>query len=281
MLSGEFATLLSGRYVEFKIMPFSYSEVIEFRKLQGRDSDKTTFINYLNWGGMPQRFSFEGESEIRAYLNDLYNSIVLKDIMQRSTSSDPNLLNRIIEYMVSNTSQTFSANSIVNYLKGQGMNVGNDTIYKYVDDVLSALILDKVKRYDIKGKKQLALYEKYYVADLGLRKVKLSSISIDLGDSLETVVYNELIARGYEVFIGKTIKGEIDFIATKDGQKVYLQVAYLLASDATIEREFGAYKNIKDNYPKYVISMDEFDFSREGIKHLNVIDFLLNEEMVK
>jgi uncharacterized protein len=280
LLAGELATLLSGRYVKFKIAPFSFKEMIEYKNIS-KEKYSEAFNEFLNWGSMPQRFVLDSETAIKTYLKDVYDSIIIHDIQKRASITDVDLLNRVLTYMIQNTAQTFSATSIEKYLLSEKINIANKTLYKYIEAILNSNILNKVSRYDIKGKKVLKREEKYYVADLGLRKINLKSANIDLGDSLETVVYNELIARGYEVFIGKTYKGEVDFIATKDGDKVYLQVAYLLATKETVAREFNAFKDIEDNYSKFVISMDEFDFSRDGIKHLNVIDFLLNEELLK
>jgi uncharacterized protein len=280
LLAGELATLLSGRYVKFKIAPFSFKEMIEYKNIS-KEKYSEAFNEFLNWGSMPQRFVLDSETAIKTYLKDVYDSIIIHDIQKRASITDVDLLNRVLTYMIQNTAQTFSATSIEKYLLSEKINIANKTLYKYIEAILNSNILNKVSRYDIKGKKVLKREEKYYVADLGLRKINLKSANIDLGDSLETVVYNELIARGYELFIGKTYKGEVDFIATKDGDKVYLQVAYLLATKETVAREFNAFKDIEDNYSKFVISMDEFDFSRDGIKHLNVIDFLLNEELLK
>lgn len=278
LLSGELATYLSGRYLEFKIMPFTYKEVCELEKSKKKEITENTFLDYLKWGGMPQRYTFESESEISAYLNDLYNSIILKDVVQRSNIKDIDLLNNIIQYMLENIAQIFSANSVSNYLKNEKRNISTETLYNYINYITASLILNKVNRYDIKGKKVLSTLDKYYVADLGIRQIKKSNININLGASLENIIYNELIARGYNVHIGKTINSEIDFIATKGETKKYIQVTYILADDSIIEREFGAFTSVIDNYPKYVISMDKIDMSRNGVIHLNVIDFLLSEK---
>ncbi len=278
LLSGELATHLSGRYIEFRIMPFTYKEVCLLEETKNKPITENTFLDYLKWGGMPQRFAFQNESEISAYLNDLYNSIILKDVVQKSNIKDVDLLNNIIQYMLENIAQIFSATSVSNYLKNEKRNISTETLYNYISYITTSLILNKVSRYDIKGKKVLATLDKYYVSDLGIRQIKKSNININLGSSLENIVYNELIVRGYDVHVGKTINNEIDFIITKGETKKYIQVTYVLADDTVIEREFGVYKNVSDNYPKYVISMDKVNMSKEGIIHLNVIDFLLSEE---
>ena len=277
LLSGDLATHLSGRYVSFRIMPFSFREMCELKEIDFDSVSDKDFMDYLDWGGMPQRFLMHTESETKVYLRDLYNSIVLKDIVQRSKIKDVDILNRIVEYMVLNTSQTFSAQSIGKYFESVNRKVSTETIYQYLEHITSSLIMNKVVRYDIRGKKILTRSDKYYLSDLGLAKVNNTGFKTEIGALIENIVYNELIRRGYEVFVGKTTKGEIDFIAVDGEDRVYYQVAYLLANEEVIEREFGAYDRVKDSYPKYVLSMDKFDFSRDGIKHLNIIDFLLNQ----
>ncbi|MCT4612467.1 MAG: ATP-binding protein [Clostridia bacterium] len=278
LLSGELATHLSGRYVEFKVLPFTYFEMCELLKTKGEEITEDTFYNYLKFGGMPQRFSFNNEDEINIYLNDLYNSIILRDVVQRSKIKDINLLNNIIQYLLENIGQIFSGRSVIGYLKQDGRKVAAETLYNYLDYINSALLMSKVHRYDIRGKKVLSTLEKYYVADLGIRNIKKSDIEFKLGGSLENIVYNELIVRGYKVNIGKIDDGEVDFIAIKGNDKVYVQVAYILSSESVISREFGAYDNINDNYKKYVLSMDKVDMSRNGIRHINILDFLLRKK---
>jgi predicted AAA+ superfamily ATPase len=278
LLSGELATHLSGRYVSFKIMPFSFKEMCKIKGITKNLVTDKDFIEYLNYGGMPQRFLMQTETETKVYLRDLYNSIVLRDIVQRSKIKNVEILNKIVEYMVLNTSQTFSAKSIFNYFESDNRKVSTETIYQYLEYITSSLIINKAVRYDIRGKKILTRSDKYYLSDLGLAKINNTGFKTELGALIENVIYNELIYRGYDVYVGKTKKGEIDFIAIDGDKRVYYQVAYLLANEKVIEREFGAYDSVKDSYPKYVLSMDKFDFSRNGIKHLNIIDFLLNKQ---
>ena len=275
LLSGELATVLSGRYVTFRVMPFSFQEACEMRKIKTPDENDLT--EYMNWGGMPQRFSMHGESEVRTFLQDLYNSVVLRDIVQRTGARDVDLLNRIMEYLMANPSQTFSSQGILKYFKSIDRDVSTQTLYNYLDHIQTSLIVSKARRYDIRGRKLLTTLDKYYLTDLGLGRIHNSGYKLEMGALLENVVYNELLSRGYEVYVGKLPGGEVDFVALKNGKKEYYQVTYYLYDQKVIDREFGAYASIPDNYPKYVISMDKMDFSREGIIHLNALKFLLEK----
>lgn len=275
LLSGELATVLSGRYVTFRVMPFSFQEACEMRKIKTPDENDLT--EYMNWGGMPQRFSMHGESELRTFLQDLYNSVVLRDIVQRTGARDVDLLNRIMEYLMANPSQTFSSQGILKYFKSVDRDVSTQTLYNYLDHIQTSLIVSKARRYDIRGRKLLTTLDKYYLTDLGLGRIHNSGYKLEMGALLENVVYNELLSRGYEVYVGKLPGGEVDFVALKNGKKEYYQVTYYLYDQKVIDREFGAYASIPDNYPKYVISMDKMDFSREGIIHLNALKFLLEK----
>ncbi len=277
LLSGELATLIAGRYVSFKIQPFSFKEICELKRLKNKDEIEKAFEDYMKWGGMPQRFYFKNELETKNYLMDLYDSIVVKDIISRYKVKDVELLNKIVEYLMSTPAQQFSVTNIVNYLKNEKRNCSNETLYNYLSYIINSFIMSKAKRYDIKGKKILSTNDKYYLTDLGLGQVKSSSKTKGKGSILENIVYNELVGRGYDVVVGKTDASEIDFIATYFEEKIYVQVSYILSDDFVVDREFGAFKNIEDNYPKYVITMDKFDFSQDGIIHKNVIDWLLEE----
>ena len=277
LLSGELATHLSGRYVSFRIMPFSFKEMCKVKDISKDRVSEKDFMEYLNFGGMPQRFLMETESQVKIYLRDLYDSIVLRDIVLRSKVSDVDVLNRIVEYMVMNTSQTFSAKSISAYFESISRKVSMDTIYQYLEHITNSLIFNKVMRYDIRGKKILTRSDKFYLSDLGFAKINNTGFKTEIGALIENIVYNELINRGYEVYVGKTVKGEIDFIVMNDGEKSYYQALYLLADEKVIDREFGAYESVRDNFPKYVLSMDKLDFSRDGIVHKNILDFLLED----
>ncbi len=277
LLSGELATLLSGRYVSFKIYPFTFKEICHLKNVKKEEYDEL-FKDYIKWGGMPQRFIFENEKQVRIYLTDIYNSIVVKDIIKRFKVTDIDLFNRILEYIMTTPSQTFSADNLVKYFSEQdNRKVAKDTIYNYLEYMCRGNLINKVDRYDIRGKRILNGKYKYYLTDLGLGQILNTSKKEQLGAYLENIVYNELLYRGYEVKIGSFDNGEIDFICLKDSKKIYIQVAYILSDDKVVEREFNAYNIIDDNYPKYVITMDKFDFSQDGIIHKNIIDWLLEE----
>lgn len=279
LLSGELATLLSGRYVSFRVAPFSFAEYCEVLQIQ-EPSDKD-LIEYMNWGGMPQRFSMGGETETRTYLQDLYHSIVLRDIVQRTGAKEVDLINRIMEYLMLNPSQTFSAKGILDYFKSVNRTVSAQTLYNYLDHIQTSMIVSKAQRYDIRGKQLLTTLDKYFLTDLGLGRIHNSGYKLEMGAMLENIVYNELRSRDYEVYVGKIPNGEVDFVAVKGDAREYYQVAYYLAEQSVIDREFGAYAAIADNYPKYVLSMDPVDFSRDGIIHKNVMAFLLEERVFR
>ena len=278
LLSGELATYLAGRYVSFKVFPFTLQEICELKEITDRKEIEKVFNDYLIWGGLPQRFVMTDEYQTRVYLSDVYDSIVSKDIIRRFNIKDLDLLNRIVEYIVTTPSQNFSADSLSNFFLNQdNRDVSKITLYNYLEYMTKAMLINKVERFDVRGKRILNGKYKYYLTDLGLGHIKNFGKRPQMGAYLENVVYNELIFRGYDVYIGNLENAEIDFIATKFNEKIYIQVAYILADNTVIDREFGAYKGIDDNYPKYVLSMDTFDFSQNGIIHKNVIDWLLEK----
>lgn len=278
LLSGELATHIAGRYVSFKIYPLTFSEVCELKNIKEKENIEDAFDDYITWGGMPQRFMLTDEMQTKTYLSDVYDSIVVKDIITRFGIKDLDLFNRIVEYIVTTPSQNFSAESLSNYFANKdNREVSKITLYNYLEYMTKAMLINKADRYDIRGKRILNGKYKYYLTDLGLGQVKNIGKRQQLGAYLENIVYNELISRGYDVKIGNLEKAEIDFIATRFKEKIYIQVAYILADDNVIDREFGAYKGIEDNYPKYVLTMDKHDFSQEGIIHKNVIDWLLEK----
>ena len=277
LLSGELATVLTGRFISIKMMPFTYSEFLELKKLKNEELTGNSLEEYIEWGGMPLIYNTNSNLERKMYLRDLYNAIILKDIVERNNIKDITLLNRIIQFMMENIGGIVSSNSIASYLKSQKINTSVDTVMNYIDYITTSSIFNKVNRYDMRGKSVMATLEKYYLTDLGLLTLKSSSIEKKIGGRLENIVYNELIARGYDVYIGKTEKGEVDFVLDKFGKREYIQVADYLSSDEVIKREFGAFDYVKDNYPKYVITMDKIDYSQNGIIHLNLEDFLLGK----
>ncbi len=278
LLSGELATQLAGRYVSFKIYPLTFSEVCKLKNITEKNDIEEAFYDYITWGGMPQRFMLTDEMQTRTYLSDVYDSIVVKDIIARFGIKDIDLFNRIVEYIVTTPSQNFSADSLSNYFANKdNREVSKVTLYNYLEYMTKAMLINKADRYDIRGKRILIGKYKYYLTDLGLGQTKNIGKRQQLGAYLENIVYNELISRGYDVKVGNLEKAEIDFIATRFKEKIYIQVAYILADENVIDREFGAYKSIEDNYPKYVLTMDKHDFSQEGIIHKNVIEWLLEE----
>lgn len=277
LLSGELATHIAGRYVSFKIYPFTFDEVCELKDIKDKDKYELerTFDDYIIWGGMPQRFLMNDELQIKTYLSDVYNSIVVKDIIERFKIKDLDLFNKILTFIMTTPSQTFSADRLTKYLLNENIDVSKMTVYNYLEYMCRALLINKADRFDVRGKRILNGKYKYYLTDLGFTNILNDGKKKQISTYLENIVYNELVARGYNVNIGMLENGEIDFIATRFEEKEYYQVTFHL-SDDIIEREFGVYKNIQDNYPKYVISCDTFDFSQNGIIHKNIIDFLLN-----
>ncbi len=277
LLSGELATHLSGRTISFRVMPFNFKEYCEYQKSEGRsESEEAMLADYMKWGGLPLVCKAEDDSSKEVILSNIYDSVVLKDIVMRNKIASPQALEKVLEYMIANSSTIISGNRIAAVLTDDYQKVSAPTVYDYIKYITEACICDKVMRFDIRGKKFLTYEEKTYACDLGFFHLKKNRIKDEYNYLIETICYNELISRGYKVYIGKTYKGEVDFIAEKGEEKFYIQAAYLLSDDAVIEREFGAYDCITDNYPKYVITMDKIKVSREGIIHLNLLEFLLS-----
>ncbi len=275
LLSNELSTVLSGRYVLFNIYPLSYKEFIELTKKETKSEE--TFWNFVKWGGLPNRTQFNDESNIKDYLHSVFDSIILRDVVERLGLKDTILFDLLLQYIVDTTGRQFSAENVINFLKKEGKSISTETLYMYLDALCRALMIKKIYRYDIHGKAILKTLNKYYMTDLGIAQIKNNNFEINKSFAIENVVYNELLQRGYDVYIGKTKDGEIDFIATKTEEKLYVQVTYLLENDKVQNREFGAFKEIEDNYPKYVLSLDKADFSRDGIIHKNIIDWLLEK----
>ena len=276
MLSSELTSLLSGRYLEFPIYSLSFSEFLDFMGKKEKDAH-SQFPLYLQFGGFPALSHFELDKEIvYQYISSIYDTILLKDVVKRHHVRNITLLENITRYTFDNIGNIFSAKKVSDYLKSQKISVGVETVQNYLSYLCSTFALHKVQRYDIKGKRLLELHEKYYLGDLGLRHALLGYREAGIAGMLENLVFLELKRRGYKIFIGKYGTREIDFIATASDSKLYIQVCYLLASEQTVEREFSPLLAIKDNYPKYVLSMDTvFGSDYAGIKRLNLVDFLL------
>lgn len=275
LLSNELSTVLSGRYVLFNIYPLSYKEFIELTGKEGKSEE--TFWDFVKWGGFPNRTQFTDESNIKDYLHSVFDSIILRDVVDRLGLKDTVLFDLLLQYIVDITGREFSAENVINFLKSEGKSISTETLYMYLDALCKALMMRKIYRYDIHGKAILKTLNKYYMTDLGIAQIKNNNFEINKCYAIENVVYNELLIRGYDVYIGKTRAGEIDFIAINNEERLYFQVSYLLENQKTEEREFGAYRDITDNYPKYVLSLDKTSFSKEGIIHKNIIDWLLEK----
>lgn len=280
LLSGELATYLAGRYIEIAVYPFSFQEIVAIE--QGKHPQKkreALFQTYLRWGGLP--FIYENQLDDQAaldYLNDIYNSILLKDIVARHAIRDVELFERVMAYLLANVGHTFSGVSLMKYLKNEGRTLSQETIYNFIAYAQTACLLHMVPREDVQGKRLLKFQEKIYLADPGIRETVYGNNLRDLNQILENIVYLELLRRGFTVLIGKSGVQEIDFVALNKSQRLYIQVAYLLADESVIQREFSALTGIPDQFPKLVLSLDSFDFSRDGINHQNLIDFLMTPD---
>lgn len=278
LLSGRLSSLLVGRCKEFKILPFSYTEFLQYYKENNLPLPLQPLNNYIRLGGMPQRFDYDNEDDIKNYLISLFNGIIDKDICNRSSNINKENFTTLAKYIISNATKEFSATSISDYFnKTKNGNITRENIYRYLEKLEQACLISRVKRFDIASKRTLRLIEKHFVIDNGFFLACSQSNNILISHALENLIYNELIYRGYEIKIGKTYKGEIDFVVTKNNTKCFIQVAYLLSDESIIKREFSAFSSIKDSAPKYVFSLDQFDMSQDGIKHINIEDFLLNK----
>lgn len=280
LLSGELATYLSGRYIEIQMYPFSFKESFDaLKQLDISTTKEIAFNEYLKTGGFPflYNYSFSDEQKTQ-YLNDLFNSIILKDISACHKIRDIALLKKLIAFFINNISRPFSAISISKYLKSEKRSVSSETIYNYLEYTKEAFLLYLSSRFDLIDKEMLTTNEKIFIADHGFMNLFTQNITANIDQVLENIVYIELLRRGYEVFVGKNKDKEIDFYTLKNGKISYFQVCYLLSNTETIAREFGGFDKITDNYPKYVLSLDNFDFSRNGIVHKNLISWLAENE---
>ena len=278
LLSGELATLLTGRTVEFEILPFSFYEMKQYYALNNMEWNDDLFFNYLKWGGFPLRFDYKEEESIQRYISNLYESIVNRDIIGKSKSADKRSFMDISLYILANAGKELSIDNVISAYKTNHKEISKRTVYNYLERMKKAYLIHGVGRYSISGKSALSNREKQYAIDTGFRTINTNTINYEDTFFLENIIYNELKTRRYTVFAGKTKTGEIDFVAIKDGKTCFIQVSYLLASETTIQREFGAYSKITDASPKYVMSLDRIDLSHDGITHINIIDYLLRRK---
>lgn len=282
LLSGKMATLLVGRCVEFRIMPFSFQEAYEYNMMLGKNITPDEFIfDYINWGGFPLRFSFAKEKDIKTYLEQTYNGIIEKDIVTDSSKINKEKFIKVAGYIMANAGKEFSSKNIETFFENyNNENIDKKMIYRYLDKMDKACLIKRVKRFNIVGKQSMTYIEKQYAVDTGFRMLNTNLVNFEDTFFLENIIYNELVSRGYEVFTGKTYKGEVDFVVIDGRTKCFIQVAYYLQGPQTIEREFGAFSPISDASPKYVLTLDRFDYSRNGIKHINIVDFLLGKKEI-
>lgn len=284
LLSSELATHIAGRYVEINVYPLSFKEYLDFTKINPDETELNTdthFSNFLRFGGLPGIHRMNWESNlIYQYLSDIYSSVLLKNVISRNNIRDTELLRKIVLFLMNNIGNTFSAKAISDFLKSQGRKLSTETVYNYLQALENAILIYKVTRYDIKGKRILETQEKYFLSDLGMRHAILGYRDNDISGVLENVVYLELRRRGYTVNIGKQKSREVDFIATRRDEKIYLQVCYLLSDKAVTDREFAPLIAIDDNYEKVVLSMDSslLNFNLGGIKRKNIVDFLIEND---
>lgn len=281
MMSSEISTYLTGRYVSFRIFPLSFEEYLTFRKEYTEVKDvHAELADYIRLGGFPATHLRDySQDEVYTIVRDIYNSTIFFDIIKRNQIRKVDQLERVVKYTFSNVGNTFSAKSISDYLKSEHRKIDNETVYSYLEKLEKAYLLHRCSRYDLQGKEILKTQEKFYLADTALRYSVLGYHPDSVASSLENVVYLELCRRGYEVNIGKTADGEVDFVAQRQGEKLYVQVTQEIRSEKTEQREYDRLLEIKDNYPKYVLRTDEFAGGNyEGIKSMHVADFLLSRE---
>ena len=275
LLSGELATFLSGRYVEFKMFPLSFKEYADYCRQEG---DEKLYLKYVNNSSMPYALKLDNQDEVDKYLDSIYNTIIVKDIATRKKIADTGMLRSVSEFMFSSVGNVLSVKKIADTLTSNGRSISVHTVESYLDSLVESFIFNKVSRYDIKGKQYLQSGEKYYATDVTMRYALLGRKNVDLGHILENIVYLELVRRGYKVYVGKSGDKEIDFVAENSKGVMYFQVAYTVRDKNTLERELSALESINDHYPKFILTMDvdpEVDYN--GIRKMNVLDWLLDK----
>ena len=280
LLSSELSTFFTGRYVDLRVHTLNFAETLDFKRALGQPikSIPEEFSSYLAKGGFPSLYvSIQTEHQDDSEITDIYNSILYKDLVERKNIRNTELLSRVTRFVMDSIGSPISAKSICDYLKNEKISLSQDTIYKYLDWLEEAMIIEKIKRYDLRGKELLKTQEKYYLADVGLLYAINGRSSTYLSGVLENLVYHELVSHGYKVYVGKNGSQEIDFIAEQSHQKIYLQVAAHISDKSTAEREFGALRNIQDNFPKYVLTLDQdFLHSEDGVEAKYLPEFILN-----
>ena len=281
MMPSEIATYLTGRYISFRIFTLSFEEYLTFKEKYASVGDpKTELADYVRLGGFPAtHLQAHSQDEIYTIVRDIYNSTIFSDIIKRNQIRKIDQLERIVKYTFQNVGNTFSAKSIADYLKSERRSLDNETVYNYLEKLEKAYLLHRCSRYDLQGKEILKTQEKFYLADVALRHCVLGHNADDVASDLENIVYLELCRRGYTVNVGKTNDGEIDFVAARQNEKLYVQVAWEIKSEKTKKREYDRLLEIRDNYPKYVLTTDEYAGGNyEGIKTMHIADFLLSPE---
>ncbi len=293
LLAGELATLLSGRYVSFQVMPFNFREYVQYRQENAgglnyphnypfnyAPSPENLLQDYLRWGGFPLVCAQSEDDARYVVIDDLYTSIVLRDIMDRNNVAKGEPLQNVLNYLIANSSNFISGKKIADTLTSNNQSISATKVYEYLRFIQDAFIVSLVDQYDISGKTPLKYEKKGFVCDLGLFHAKKNPSKNEFSHIAETVVYNELISRGLRVSVGKTQRGEIDFVVMQGEKRCYIQVAYLMQDEATVEREFGAFDHVRDAYPKYVISMDPITRNINGVRHLKLYDFLMDDSLL-
>ena len=275
IFSGNLFSLLSGRVLRFFVSPLTFAEMVE---LNATADKQALFDDYIKWGSLPGRFAYQSENEIYAYLSSVYDSIVLRGIVEKADIRNVSMLESIIQILKGHIGRPFSAGDISKSLKAASKKASPETVYNYVKQITASFLFNKVRRYDIAKKQELATQEKYYVADLGLLQFKSTTIEENYHYRLENLVYNELLAKGYSVRIGRMRNAQIDFITEKNGKREYIQVAWEVQSKEDLMREIDAFRGLRDIYPKTIISTSSVKFSQAGITHWNVVDWLLRED---